>query len=111
MIGEGRLTARSMHAVTFERQQRRLSAMLWFFRRAEHTTAIELRFEEEAGEFVMTLTRDDGDPQTERFALYEAFADRVTTLETRLSSDGWQQQGAPIVLPTGWRTVHKLTRH
>ncbi len=85
--------------------------MLWFFRREQETTSVEVRFDEETGDFVLTLTPDGKPAQVERYASYEGFEARVAALEQQLEGEAWHQQSSPIVLPTGWRTSPPAVRH
>ena len=76
--------------------------MLWFFTRDRDSIQLETRYDNDALEYVGTVTYPDGHQDSRRFATAEAFTQWLTTLEGRLAADRWTPDGAPLILPDGW---------
>ena len=76
--------------------------MLWFFTRDRDSMHLETRYDNDALEYVGTLTYPDGHQDTRRFATADAFTAWLATVEQRLAADRWAPDGAPLFLADGW---------
>jgi hypothetical protein len=81
--------------------------MVWFFTRGPEKLKAETRFDNTTREYVLTLEWPDGRSQTERFPDTAAFQRRLDTLKQQLDAERWNQEGAPMLLPDGWRRIRE----
>ena len=77
--------------------------VVWFFQRAGSELRVVTRFDRSSEEYVVEIEWPDGERRTERFADVEAFDIRIRQLHMELVDGRWRQQGAPALLPDGWR--------
>jgi hypothetical protein len=76
--------------------------MVWFYQRDRVSLSLETRYDNETSQYVAIVHHPDGRVQTERFDRREGFRDWLVTLEGKLTSERWQPDGPPHVLPDGW---------
>ncbi len=72
------------------------------FEREEQALRLEMRYDNDAVEFVVAVLWPDGRQQHERFTELEACRTWLAALENALEAERWHRQGLPIVLPYGW---------
>jgi hypothetical protein len=77
--------------------------MLWFYTRNQQSLTLETRYDNATHEFVGIVTGLASSPITKRFSKAEAFREWIDTLERSLAEERWKADGAPHILPDGWR--------
>jgi hypothetical protein len=77
--------------------------MLWFYSRNRQKLTLEVRYDNDTHEFVAIVTGLAGPQITKRFATSEEFREWVADLDTKLAAEQWKSDGAPHILPDGWR--------
>lgn len=77
--------------------------MIWLFERGDRVARLTTRFDVPSGEYVLEMEWSDGLATTERFAAFDAFQARITTLEHQLLSEEWRQaSGSPQLISEDW---------
>jgi len=76
--------------------------MVWLWSRGKQELQLETRYDNDAEDFVLTLTWPDGRQQVERFPDLSAFRTRLLRLEKELETERWKNTGPPIMVPSGW---------
>ena len=77
--------------------------MVWFYTRNQQSLTLETRFDNATNEFVGILTGLTASPVTKRFSTVEGFRNWIEAMERDLAEQQWKADGAPHVLPDGWR--------
>ena len=76
--------------------------MLWFYTRDGESLSLETRYDNQTLEYVSILIHPDGHRETERFRTAKSFREWLVTLDQKLTSRQWAQNGPPHILPDGW---------
>jgi hypothetical protein len=77
--------------------------MIWLFERGQEALRLETRFDNDRGDFVLTIVWGDQRLEVHRFRSKEAFETQLRTLEAQLAAEQWTQIGPPAILPDGWK--------
>lgn len=77
--------------------------MVWFYTRNQQSLTLETRYDNATDEYIGILTGLAGPPVTKRFANADTFRDWLESLERDLAAQQWKADGAPHILPDGWR--------
>jgi len=64
--------------------------MVWLWSRGKQELQLETRYDNDAEDFVLTLTWPDGRQQVERFPDLSAFRTRLLRLENELETERWK---------------------
>lgn len=76
--------------------------MIWFYSRDDHRLRLEMHYDNDTAEFVVTIEHPDGHQETERFPDLSGFSARVLSLEQRFKDERWSQSGPPLIVPEGF---------
>ena len=77
--------------------------MIWLYERGPDLMRLETRFDQASSQFELIWHRPDGTSESERFATEATFRARLESVEAALKSDHWNINGAPQILPNGWK--------
>ena len=77
--------------------------MIWLYERGPEVLRIETRFDNASNEFELIWHRPDGSTESERFATETAFRARLESVEAALTTEHWNINGSPQLLPAGWK--------
>ena len=76
--------------------------MIWFYSRDDQRIRLEMRYDNDTGEFLVVISHPDGRHETERFADLSGFSKSVVALEQLLKDEHWSQSGPPLLVPEGF---------
>jgi hypothetical protein len=72
---------------------------VWFFERASRIISLEIRYDNDRGEYVAVVIDAEGCEAIERFASARTFRSWLIAWETALADQRWRPSGSPIVMP------------
>jgi hypothetical protein len=75
---------------------------VWFFERASRVISLELRYDNDCGEYVAVVIDAEGREAIERFASAATFRSWLLAWETTLADQRWRPSGSPIVMQEDW---------
>jgi hypothetical protein len=76
--------------------------MVWFFSRGSDELQVDVRYDNDASEFVVTRRFANGRVEAERFGTVERCRARLAALEQKLESERWLNSGPPLLVPEGF---------
>ena len=76
--------------------------MLWFFDREDESLRLEVRYDNDASEFVIIITHPDGSENTERSRTLADFGTAMNRFDQLLREQHWVSRKGPVILPFGW---------
>jgi len=72
--------------------------MIWFYERHRDRLHYEIRHQPDGPDYELVITYPDGRQEVERFSNPMALLERSRSLQTKLSSAGWQPpEGRPRI--------------
>lgn len=77
--------------------------MIWLYERGADALRIETRFDNASNEFELIWHRPGSTTEIERFASEASFRARLENVEAELRAEQWNINGAPQLLPAGWK--------
>lgn len=76
--------------------------MIWFYTRDDQRIRLEMHYDNDTAEFVVTIEHPDGHQEIERFPDMSSFSARVFVLEQQFKDQRWNQSGPPVIVPEGF---------
>ena len=76
--------------------------MVWFYHRDNVPLRFEVRYDNDAQQYVAIFHHHGARPVVHRFETQDTFREWLVDQERRLARDRWTLEGPPEILPDGW---------